>query len=31
MKIVFIGAGNLDTYLAIDISQSELELVHVFS
>lgn len=31
MKIVFIGAGNLATNLALEISQSEHQIVQVFS
>lgn len=31
MKIVFIGAGNLATTLALEISQSEHQIVQVFS
>ena len=31
MKIVFIGAGNLATNLALEISQSEYQIVQVFS
>lgn len=31
MTIVFIGAGNLATNLALEISQSEHQIVQVFS
>ena len=31
MKIVFIGAGNLATNLALEISQSDHQIVQVFS